>query len=82
MQSFSFDITLKKVYLRDKKDGVCKSKNLAVFKSSDGWDLDNFEGVTHYMDNIYLMISDDNGNMFQKTILTMFEVLDSNLTDN
>ncbi len=52
--------------MRDKKDGVCRSKNLAVFKSSDGWDLDN----------IYLMISDDNGNMFQKTILTMFEILD------
>ncbi len=82
VQSFSFDITLKKVYLREIKDGVCRSKNLAVFKSYDGWDLDNFEGISHYRDNVYFMISDDNGNIFQKTILTMFEVLDSNSTDN
>ncbi len=76
IQNFSFDITLKKVYLEDKKDGVCRSKNLAVFKSLDGWSLDNFEGISHYRDNIYFMISDDNGNMFQKTILTMFKILD------
>jgi hypothetical protein len=43
-------------------------------KTDDGWNLDNFEGLTHYKDNIYLMISDDNGFFLQSTILTMFEI--------
>lgn len=75
-RSFSFDTMLKKVYLNEIKDGICRSKNLAILKSHQGWNLDNFEGLTHFKDNIYLMISDDNGNFFQKTILVMFEVLD------
>jgi hypothetical protein len=71
---FKIAITLKKLYLDDIKDGICKVKNLAVMKTDDGWNLDNFEGLTHYKDNIYLMISDDNGFFLQSTILTMFEI--------
>jgi len=77
IKKFSIKIILKKVFLDDIENGICKSKDLAVMKSEDGWDLDNFEGLTHYKDNIYFMISDDNGNFFQKTILTMFKILDS-----
>jgi len=77
LKDFHVNILLKKVYLDDIKNGICKSRNLAVMKSDDGWELDNFEGLTHYKDNLYFMISDDNGNFFQKTILTMFKVLDS-----
>ncbi len=76
-KSFSISITLKKIYLKNIENGRCKVENLAVFTSEEGWDLDNFEGLTHYKDNIYFMISDDNGNFLQKTILTMFEVSDS-----
>jgi hypothetical protein len=77
LKKFTINIILKKVYINKIENGICKSKNLALLKSDDGWDLDNFEGLTHYKDNIYFMISDDNGNFFQKTILTMFELLDS-----
>ncbi len=73
-KSFKINITLKKVYLNKIENGICKTKNLAVMKSDEGWDLDNFEGLTHYKDNIYFMISDDNGFFLQNTILTMFEV--------
>ncbi len=73
-RNFKIQITLKKVYLNEIENGVCKAKNLAVMKSDEGWNLDNFEGLTHYKDNIYLMISDDNGFFLQNTILTMFEV--------
>ena len=73
-RNFQIQITLKKVYLNDIKNGICKTKNLAVMKSDRGWNLNNFEGLTHYKDNIYLMISDDNGFFLQNTILTMFEV--------
>ncbi len=74
MLEFKFDITLKKVYLDNIENGICKSKDIAVMKSDDGWNLDNFEGLTHYKDNRYLMISDDNGIFLQSTILTLFEV--------
>jgi hypothetical protein len=75
-KNFKIAITLKKLYLDTIKDGICKVKNLAVMKTDDGWNLDNFEGLTHYKDNMYLMISDDNGFFLQNTILTMFEIVD------
>ncbi len=75
-KTFKISITLKKVYLDEIIDGICSTKNLAVMKSDAGWNLDNFEGLTHYKDNIYFMISDDNGFFLQDTILTMFEVVD------
>jgi len=54
---------------------LCNTTLVAKFDSSDGWILDNFEGLTHIRDNQYLMISDNNNNPFQKTILVLFEVL-------
>ncbi len=74
MLKFEFDITLKKVYIDDISNGVCKSKDIAIMKSDDGWSLDNFEGLTRYKGNKYLMISDDNDNFLQSTILTLFEI--------
>ena len=76
-REFKTQITLKKLYLDEIKNGICKTKNLAVMKSDDDWKLDNFEGIAHYKNNIYFMISDDNNFFLQKTILTMFEVVES-----
>ncbi len=76
-REFKTQITLKKLYLDDIKNGICKTKNLAVMKSDEGWNLDNFEGVTHFKDNIYFMISDDNNFFLQDTILTMFKIIES-----
>ena len=56
------------------KKQVCESKILARFDSSDGWLLDNFEGLTHLKDNQYLMVSDNNQNPFQRTIMVLFEI--------
>lgn len=55
---------------------LCKTEEIAIFDSSDGWILDNFEGLTRFRDNQYLMVSDNNKNPFQKTLLVLFEVLD------
>jgi len=57
-------------------DGVkhTKRKKLAIMSSTEGWLLDNFEGLTHYSNNQYLMVSDDGGNSFQTTVLVLFEV--------
>ena len=67
-------ITLKKVRIMECQTGLCPTDTLASLKTSQGWRLDNFEGMTYIKDNLYLMISDDNGSFFQKCILVLFEV--------
>ena len=55
---------------------ICRSKLLAKLETKDGWNIDNFEGLTKIEKNRYLMISDDNNSPLQKTLLVLFEVLD------
>ena len=69
-----FIITLKKIYLNRLKNGWCQTQVLAKMNSHQGWDIDNFEGLTRVSKNRYLIISDDNENFFQKTLLIYFEV--------
>lgn len=52
-----------------------ETKQLAVFDSSQGWRVDNFEGLTRHHDNYFFMVSDDNNNSLQSTLLSYFEVL-------
>lgn len=69
--------TLVKVYLnRCSKNKICKSEVVAKLDSAKGWKLDNFEGLTRIGKNRYLMISDDNDSIFQKTLLVLFEIRD------
>ncbi len=70
-----FVVTLKKVYIRNCKQKMCKTKVLAKMNSHKGWDVDNFEGLAKVGKHRYVMISDDNDNFFQKTLLIYFEVL-------
>ncbi len=72
-----FIVTLKKVYLDHCKNGMCKTEVLLKMNSHQGWDVDNFEGLARVGKNRYVMISDDNDNFFQKTLLIYFEVLAS-----
>ena len=74
LRSFSFETTLSKIYLDEVKDGECRMDILAWMSSKQGWKIDNFEGLTRYHDTYYLMISDDNNNPLEKTILTLFEL--------
>lgn len=55
---------------------LCKSEVLAKLDSKNGWNIDNFEGLTMVGKNKFLMISDDNKNIFQKTLLVLFEIKD------
>ncbi len=73
---FAFETTLVKVDIDDRKGGICKSEVLSWMSTQRGWNIDNFEGLTHYKDNLYIMISDDNNNRLEKTILTLFEIKD------
>lgn len=69
-------ITLKKVYLEEcRQNTMCKSKVLIKMNSHKGWEVDNFEGLTRVDKKRYLMVSDDNDNFFQRTLLIYFEVM-------
>ncbi len=67
-------VWLKKVPIMECKEKVCPAQVLATLKSSDGWKLDNFEGLTRVHDDVYLMISDDNESFLQDCILVLFQV--------
>ena len=74
-------ITLKKVWLnrcrkKGRKKRVCRSEVLAKFSNTDGWHIDNFEGLARVGKNRYVMVSDDNDNFFQRTLLVYFEVME------
>ena len=49
---------------------------LAEFSSLGPWNLDNFEGLTRHRGHRFLMVSDNNENFFQRTLLVYFEVID------
>ncbi len=59
-----------------KKDQILPTETIALFESTKGWQIDNFEGLAHHKDNKYFMISDDNKNIFQRTLLVYFELLE------
>jgi hypothetical protein len=73
-QRFTLIITLKKVYLDAVHKGWCRTKILGQMSTDNGWALDNFEGLARVAPHRYVMISDDNGNFFQKTLLVYFEI--------
>lgn len=52
---------------------LLKVDDVAVFDNSQGWLLDNFEGLTRRRDRRFFMISDDNCNSWQTTLLVYFE---------
>ena len=69
-------ISLRQVQLNQcNKLNHCKVRDLAIFSSGDGWNMDNFEGLTHLQGNQYLMVSDDNKSPLQQTLMVMFEIL-------
>ena len=71
-----FVVTLKKVYLHRCENGICQTKVIAKMSNHKGWELDNFEGLARVGKNRYVMVSDDNENFFQRTLLVYFEVID------
>ncbi|MFT7880192.1 MAG: esterase-like activity of phytase family protein [Sulfurimonas sp.] len=72
-----FVVTLKKVYLEGcEEKSLCQSRVLIKMDSHKGWDVDNFEGLARVGKNRYVMVSDDNDNFFQRTLLIYFEVIE------
>lgn len=69
-------ISLRRTKLPQAETGrLLKVTDVAVFDSGQGWLLDNFEGLTRYRDGRFFMVSDDNCNRWQSTLLIQFELL-------
>ncbi len=48
--------------------------SIAILDSSQGWSVDNFEGLSHHQGQKFFMVSDDNFKALQKTLLVYFEL--------
>jgi len=75
-KTFNSKVYLTRVNLKNCIYGVCNSEILATLKTKDGWSIENFEGLAKVDKKTFLMISDNNNNPKQKTLLVLFEVLD------
>lgn len=71
----SLVIRLRRAHLAD--DGSVTVTELARLSNGDGWSLDNFEGLTRLGGQRYLMVSDDNFSLMQRTLLTCFAVTEN-----
>ncbi len=49
---------------------------LARLSTDQGWNLDNFEGLTRHLGQRFFIVSDDNAMIYQSTLLSYFEVLE------
>ena len=57
------------------RDQPLSVTDMAIFDSTSGWRVDNFEGLTRHRGQRFFLVSDDNGQGFQKTILLYLELL-------
>jgi hypothetical protein len=72
-----FIITLRRTQLPNQSKEPLSVEDVAVFDTSQGWFLDNFEGLTRHRDRRFFMVSDDNQSALQSTLLIYFELLGS-----
>ncbi len=73
-KKWAFRITLKRIDINHPRNGICSTETLAMLNPLTDKDVDNFEGLTHYKGDLYLMISDDNENFFQRTIVRLMRI--------
>lgn len=71
-------ISLRRAALPENPSAPLAVEDVAIFDTSKGWLLDNFEGLSHYRDQRFFMISDDNRHFLQNTLLVFFELLPEN----
>ncbi len=55
-------------------DNSIHVEQLSLLNPSASYFNENFEGITWHKDNRFFMISDDNDNIFQRTLLVYFEI--------
>ena len=57
------------------EEHICQPKLIAKLDSDKEVELDNYEGLCGVGSGRYLMVSDDNDSIFQKTLLVLFEIV-------
>ncbi|MCW8838628.1 MAG: esterase-like activity of phytase family protein [Thiovulaceae bacterium] len=67
-------ITISLVNLKKCSSKLCEKQVLKIFDSYKDKNVDNFEGLTKLDKNLFLMVSDDNASLFQKTLFVLFEI--------
>lgn len=67
--------------LQSSSGGPVEVATAAVFDTSAGWRIDNFEGLARHRERRFFLVSDDNENSFQTTILIYVEIVDAVATD-
>lgn len=55
--------------------GPLAVRDVAIINNTEGWSIDNFEGLAHHRDSRYFMVSDDGNSALQSTLLVYFEIL-------
>lgn len=70
-------ITLYRIHPTEENRGeLLKPDILARLNSAEDWYVQNMEGLTHYKDRRYFMVSDDGDSIWQSTQLLLFEITD------
>lgn len=68
-------ISLRRTRLNSVESGaLLPVDTVAVLDSSRGWSVDNFEGLARHREGRFFIVSDDNFNELQRTLLTYLEL--------
>lgn len=62
------------IHLITLSDNAIEKETLLKLRPTDGYFNENFEGISWHEENRFFMISDDNDNLLQRTILIYFEI--------
>jgi len=68
-------VALKTARLPPTAAGATAVATVVTLDASDGYQIDNFEGLARHRGNRFFMISDDNDLFLQRTLLLYFEIL-------
>ncbi|MGB1799213.1 MAG: esterase-like activity of phytase family protein [Gammaproteobacteria bacterium] len=66
------------IHLITLNDDSLEQQRLVKLNPEDGFN-ENFEGISWHKDNHFFMISDDNENLFQRSLLLYFEIPELNI---
>ena len=70
------------IHLISLDENSLKQETLLKLQPADGYFNENFEGISWHKKNRFFMISDDNDNPFQRTLLIYFEIPELGKTNN
>lgn len=65
------ELTLHRIILDEEPP---RSETVHHFEAGNGLFNDNFEGITHFRENDYFMVSDDNNHPLRRTLLVYFSI--------